>query len=143
MKKIFYLFVSLALVACGSKDAENKEPEKRAGVAEAQLEIEEDFAEKLAEALEDKDGKAVVEAYKWYFDEKINLLPDELEFESKMGDAIETRRKLQREIRLTSLPTSEEWDEIDKLEDAYIESRSKVREEIANEKEKEAASKAG
>lgn len=136
MKKIFYLFISLALVACGSSDDKNKEPEKRGGVAEALLEIEEGLAEKLATAVEEKDGKAVVEAYKWYFDEKINLLPAELEHEYKLVEARESWRKLRREIRTTSLPTNEEWDEIRKLEDAYAESRAKVREEIENEKRK-------
>ena len=63
-------------------------------------------------------------------------MPAELEHEYKLVEARESWRKLRREIRTTSLPTNEEWDEIRKLEDAYAESRAKVREEIENEKRK-------
>ncbi len=133
MKKIFYLFVSLALVACGSsddkKDTQAKDAEKcNLGVAEKSSAIEEKMNEKLRAAVEDKDSKAVVEAYEWYYGEMTEMMGEAKEFADKEVEIRKTRRVLEMELRDAKLPTETDKEEIEKLQEEYLKKVAKLAE---------------
>lgn len=88
MKKlVFAMMAVFAMVSCGG-----------GGAMEDAIAVEKEFTEKLAAAIEEKDSEAVVEAYKWYYEEQKALAEDYKEFKKEAEDVAEESGKTQGKL---------------------------------------------
>lgn len=114
MLRILFLLTLVALLGCSDTRGEACISDGE-GIAEKELAVRKEFSNRISEAAENKDGKAFLEAYAWYYNEMKALRENSRDFISEANEVYQKCDSIDRAVAASSWISAKELSAISKI----------------------------
>ena len=114
MSRIVFLLTLVAFFSC-SDTRDEVSISGGEGVAEKELAVRKEFSSRIAEAAENKDSKALLDAYDWYYNEMKAHREDSRDFISEANEVYKMCDSIDRAVTTASWLSAKELSAITKI----------------------------